>query len=766
MEDSGFRENRSQATGEGGEQGTVSTMSFCTRAVNLGRICGAKMKHSFGVISRITLLLTLSVAGFQLTRLTVAQDSPPVEIKINPQTFDAYVGQYQTAQDPDFILSSFREGEKFYIQATDQAKVEIFPASETKFFVKIFLASVEFVRDADGKVTSLVLHQGGKDSAFKRISDEPAKDTSAPFNRTEAMIPMRDGVRLYTTIFAPQNPTELLPIIMERTPYGIKGFDSGYLNAAQKDLVADGYIFVFQDIRGKFGSEGQFVMVRPPRDRRDAKSIDESTDTYDTIDWLVKNVRKNNGRVGIMGVSYDGWLSTMALLEPHPALKADSPQAPVADFWMGDDFFHNGAFRQSYGHEYVKSMETSKVYEPVSLGNTDAYDWYFSFKTLANLTAQLGGKFPTWNDFVAHPNYDSFWQQRAVKSYLRQVTVPTLVVGGWWDQEDLFGALTTYEVLEKYDKKNLVFLVEGPWNHGGWRRLGRRLSEVDFGSNTGKYFRKEIEAPWFAYYLKGKGNHKQAEATVFQSGTNKWMTYEAWSPRQAVQKADLYLQSGGQLSFEKPRTSKAAEDFDSYASDPSKPVPYRKRPVEATYEPKGSNWYTWLAQDQRFLGDRKDVLGWQTEPLKENVTITGDFIAHLFASTTGTDSDWVVKLIDVYPSDNSKMAGYEFMVASEIFRGRYRRSFEKPEAIVANEVDEYTIDLHGNDYCFLKGHRIMVQVQSTWFPLYDRNPQKFVTNIFQAKENDFQAATQNIYRSSRYPSRLSVSVAVAGGKRE
>jgi putative CocE/NonD family hydrolase len=577
------------------------------------------------------------------------------------------------------------------------------------------------------------------------------------FARTEAMISMRDGVRLHTVILTPQTQGEPLPILMTRTPYGVNEWDSGVLNLAFPEFVADGYIFVFQDIRGKFESEGQFVMVRPPRDKRDAKSIDESADTYDTIDWLVKNVPRNNGRVGIMGGSYDGWLATVSLIDPHPALKAISPQAPVGDFWMGDDFFHNGAFRMSYGYEYVKLVESSKNLELISFDPADAYDVYLSLDPLAKLTAQLGGKLPTWNAFVAHPNYDSFWQQRAVRNYLNPATVPTLLVGGWWDQEDLYGPLVTYQALEKTDKKNLVFIVEGPWNHGGWRGKGRTLAEVDFGSDTGTQFRKEIEAPWFAYYLKDKGSLKQAEATIFQSGTNRWMKYDAWPPRRKLRKADLFLKAGGKLSFNGPG---AAGSFDAYTSDPASPVPYRKRPVEATYEPKGSGWYSWLAQDQRFLGQRGDVLRWQTAPLKQNVTITGDIVAHLFASTTGSDSDWVVKLIDVYPAGDAKMGGYQLMVASEIFRGRYLNSFETAEALLPDRVNQYKIDLHGNDYAFLKGHRIMVQVQSSWFPLYDRNPQKFVANIFLAQESDFQTVSQRIYRSSKYPSRMSVSVAV------
>jgi putative CocE/NonD family hydrolase len=710
----------------------------------------------------LALLALLSLSALYLPRPVVAQAEKSAEIRIAPQVFDAYVGQYQSADNPDVILSFFRDGDKYFVKPTGQAKFEIFPESETRFFLKAVSAQVDFIRGDGGKVSSLVWHQDGKDFPLKKISDRPAENRDVLFTRTEAMIPMRDGVRLYTVILTPQARTEPLPIIINRTPYGVKDWDSDRVNGTRKELVADGYVFVFQDIRGKFNSEGQFVMVRPPRDRRDAKSIDESTDTYDTIDWLIKNVPDNNGRVGIMGVSYDGWLSTMALIEPHPALKADSPQAPVADFWMGDDFFHNGAFRQSYGHEYVKAMETSKNVDIVSFGKTDAYDWYLSHKTLSNLTTQLGGKLPTWNNFIAHPNHDSFWQARAVKNYLVEATVPTLVVGGWWDQEDLYGPLTTYQALEKHDKKNMVFLVEGPWNHGGWRGKGRRLADVDFGSNTGDYFRSQIEAPWFAYYLKGKGDLKQAEATVFQSGANKWMTYAAWPPRQAVVERDLYLQADRRLAFEKPQAKSPSEDFDQYVSDPSNPVPYRKRPVEATYDPGGSNWFSWLAQDQRFLGARGDVLSWQTEPLAEDVTITGDIIAHLFASTTGTDSDWVVKLIDVYPADypaDAKMSGYQLMVASEIFRGRYNKSFERPEAVASNRVSQYTIDLHGNDYCFQKGHRIMVQVQSSWFPLYDRNPQSFVDNIFLAKESDFRVATQRIYRSPQHPSRVTVMVA-------
>jgi putative CocE/NonD family hydrolase len=685
------------------------------------------------------------------------------EVKIDPKIFDHYVGQYQDDTIPsDVIFSFFREGDRFYGQLTNRDKFEIFALSETKFFRKSRPLIIEFVLSEDGTTISARFPYRGKDHQAKKISDQPAKDITILYKRTEAMIPMRDGVKLYTVILAPENQTEVLPILLDRTPYGVKRWDSSGVNAERPEFAQEGYIFVFQDIRGKSNSEGEFVMIRPPRDKRDLKSIDESTDTYDTIDYLIKNVSKNNGRVGIYGVSYDGWLASVALLDPHPALKACSPQAPLTDAWIGDDFFHNGAFRQSIGHEYIKEVETSKDLVDVVL-DKDAYNWYLSLPTLSKLTEQLSGKLPTWNAFVAHPNYDEFWQRRGAENYLKAAPLPTLVVGGWWDQEDLYGALTTYKTLEKYDKNNQVFLVEGPWNHDGWWGRGRRLEDIDFGSNTGRYFRQEIQAPWFAYYLKDQGTLKQAEATLFQSGSNKWMTYEKYPPRANTQKRSLYLQTNGLLSFEKPGTNKLDDSFDSYISDPSNPVPYRKRPIEATYDPKGSGWYTWLIQDQRFLGDRKDVLSWQTNTLSENLTITGDIIADLFAATSGTDSDWVVKLIDVYPSEypaDSRLAGYQLMVASEIMRGRFNKSFERPQPIKANQVNEYMIDLRGNDYVFRKGHRIMVQVQSSWFPLYDRNPQKYINNIFLAKENDFQNSTQRIYRSAKYPSHVEVSVAL------
>lgn len=704
-------------------------------------------------------LVCLLVAGMSVLGQQPVPQPMPVAVQIDQKVFDAYVGQYEDKTNlPGLIFSIYREGDKFFGRVTGQDSFELFPLSETKFFLKVVPAEAEFVRDSAGKVTSMTWQQGTRKFTTNKTSDMPEKDTRIPFKRTEAMIPMRDGVKLYTVIVALEKQTEPAAILMVRTPYGVRGNGSGSVNR-NPELAKEGYVFVYQDIRGRYGSEGQFMMNRPLRDKKDPKSVDETTDTYDTIEYLIKNVPNNSGRVGIYGVSYPGWLAAIALIDAHPALKASSPQAPMTDTWMGDDFFHNGAWRQSYGHEYVKSMETGKEGADVSF-DIDAYDWYLNLKTISALTAKLENKLPTYNAFVAHPAYDSYWQDRAASLYLRETNIPTLVVGGWWDQEDMYGALATYKRLEQFDKGNKVSLVMGPWNHGGWNGPGSNLGAIKFGSDTGKYFREEIQAPFFACQLKLKCDKTLPEASIFQSGSNKWMNYDSWPPKQAKPR-ELYLQANGKLSFEKPVAAKADEGFDSYVSDPANPVPYRKRPIQATYDPRGSGWRQWLVEDQRFVNDRKDVLRWQTDVLADDTTLTGDMIAHLYAATSGTDSDWVVKLIDVYPDSNpndERMAGYQLMVAEEIFRGRYRKSWEKPEAITPNKPLEYAVDIRGNDYTFKKGHRIMVQVQSSWFPLYDRNPQTFVPNIFLANETDYKPATQRIYRSAAYPSHISVTV--------
>ena len=584
------------------------------------------------------------------------------------------------------------------------------------------------------------------------------------FDKTEAMVPMRDGVKLHTNVFVPQGFAGNLPIIMIRTPYGIEGGERSFAGA-YAELARDGYIFVHQDIRGRYKSEGQFVMLRKMRDKRDSKAIDESTDTYDTIEWLLKNVPRNNGRVGMMGVSYPGWLTVVAMLDPHPALKAVSPQASPADMFIGDDFHHNGAFRLSYGFEYAVMMESSKERTPFVFGDSDTYDWYLKLGSLAHVNEQyLHGNIPSWNDFAQHPNYDSFWQRQGAAPYIDRVTVPTLSVAGWWDQEDFYGPITIYRLLERYDTKHLNYLVVGPWNHGGWSGpSGQKLGVLDFGTPTSAEYRRAIQAAWFAYWLKGIGTLSLPEATVYEAGSNRWVKRDSWPMRTGVAPRRLYFQADGKLSFDPPAARSSAA-FDSYVSDPANPVPYRPRPILPTWG-QGSTWSRWLTDDQRFLKDRHDVLSWQTDELTDDVTIAGDIAAHLRASTTGSDADWVVKLIDVYPDDypaDPKLAGYELMVANDVLRGRFRKSFEHPLPITPNRIEEFVIDLHTQDYTFKKGHRIMVQVQSSWFPLIDRNPQTFVPNIFEARDSDFKAQTHRIYRSRDAASYVQVSVVRPG----
>jgi hypothetical protein len=597
---------------------------------------------------------------------------------------------------------------------------------------------------------------------FGAAPQRQGPDFSALFDKTEVMIPMRDGLKLHTEFYTPKNATTPLPMLMNRTPYGIANPNKGISNMIYRyaDMVPEGYIFVFQDIRGRYGSEGKFVMLRPLHDSSEPKGVDESTDTYDTIDWLVKNVPNNNGRVGLDGISYDGFLVTMGMIHPHPALKAASEQACMGDTWLGDDFFHNGAFRLSYAFEYTALLESSNENFSFAFDRFDVYDFYLRLGALSNANAKyFHGKLPTWNEFVAHASYDDFWKHHAVAYGLKEPTVPNLNVAGWWDQEDFYGPMATYARLEKSDSKHLNYLVAGPWNHGGWGGgPGKSLGEIPFGSDTSVYFRQKIEVPWFEYWLKDKGALPLKEALLFQTGSNNWVPFNSWPPHEA-QTRNLYFRENGKLSFDAPQTD-SADASDTYVSDPAHPVPYRHRPVDMTYpEDHPGSWYTWLVEDQRFVDERPDVLTWQTEDLAEDVTLAGQVTAKLFASTSGSDSDWIVKLIDVYPqkySEDWRLSGYELMISDEIFRGRYRNSYEKPEPLKPGEVTPFTIDLHTADHVFKKGHRIMVQIQSTWFPVYDRNPQKFVPNIFEAKESEYQKATQHIYRSKRFPSSVEI----------
>ncbi|MEP6622346.1 MAG: CocE/NonD family hydrolase [bacterium] len=577
-----------------------------------------------------------------------------------------------------------------------------------------------------------------------------AQSPDSVFTRVDTMIPMRDGVHLHTTVYVPKRLTGPLPMLFERTPY----FADRYYRPGLAALGADdGYIYVLQDIRGRASSEGRFVMDRPPlsrAQRANAKAIDEVTDAYDTIDWLVKNVPNNNGRVGMFGVSYDGWLAAITLIDPHPALRAISPQASPADMWLNDDTFHNGALRLAMDFEFAAMMESGNDdFHYYPFDTYDMYEWYLKLGPLSNVDAKYAhGKLPSWTEVVEHPTH-AYWRQKSIVPSLTKVTVPTLNVAGWWDQEDFVGAVTIYQALEQYDTQNKNFLVVGPWFHGGWERgEGRRILSVDFGMAASAFFRDSIELPFFDFYLKDKGVLKQPEALLFETGSGKWRAFDAWPPKNGVAPRTLYFGENGTLSFTPPIAKSA---FDSYVSDPQHPVPYRHRPIQANYDPRGSGWSAWLLEDQRFVTDRADVLVWRTEPLAEDVTIAGEVIAKLFASTSGTDGDWIVKLIDVYPETmptEARMGGYELMVSNDVFRARYLKDGDKPQPLIPGKVTPIAFSLHTQNYRFKKGHRIMVHVQSSWFPLIDRNPQKFLPSIFDAKETDYQSAMIKVFRSS------------------
>ena len=572
-------------------------------------------------------------------------------------------------------------------------------------------------------------------------------------------VPVRDGIHLNTSVCQPEGKQASLPFLLTRTPYGIAG--DTVVPESYRFFAADGYIFVSQDIRGRYQSEGQFIMQRPLHDPADRPAVDESTDTYDTVEWLLANVPRNNGRVGVLGVSYPGFLATMAGINPHPAVKAISPQAPMTDTWMGDDFFHQGAFRLSYGFEYAGSMELSSnsaLSGQLPIDAWDTYDWYKRLGPLANVDLKyFRGKVPTWQAFVAHPAYDVFWQKRAVQRVLRGPAVPTLTVGGWWDQEDRYGPLATYAALERGDTARQNFLVMGPWNHGGWRRPANLMRVVDPG--TYESYLKEVEAPWFAHYLKGRETAPQPEALLYDAGAKRWRSYQTWPPKAGGESRALYLHAGGSLSFEPPRPGQAA--YDEYVADPAHPVPYRARPIERTYDARGTRWRFWETEDQRFVDGRPDVVSWVSEPLREELLVAGNIKAKIVASTTGRDADWVVKLIDVFPDsmpENWSLGGYQLMVAHEIMRGRYRKSFSSPEPLLPNTPLEFTVDLHQQSYAFQPRHRIMVQIQSSWFPLYDRNPQTWVPNIFHAKAADFRAQTHRIWHTPRQASRVELTI--------
>jgi putative CocE/NonD family hydrolase len=590
--------------------------------------------------------------------------------------------------------------------------------------------------------------------------------------RREVMIPMRDGVKLHTVIMVPKG-AKGAPILLTRTPYDANALTThepsahlgpslqGYDNATEV-IVEGGYIRVVQDVRGKYGSEGDYVMNRPMHGPLNPTPVDHATDTYDTIDWLVKNIPESNGKVGILGISYDGFTTLTALVNPHPALKVAVPMNPMVDGWMGDDWFHNGAFREQ-NLPYIYNQEATRDSKAKWWSDhLDDYDTYMQAGSAGELGRQHNlEQTGFWRKVLAHPSYDSFWSEQAMDKILaaQPLKVPTMLVDSLWDQEDIYGAMAVYKAIKPKDTDNdKVFLVIGPWHHGQEIDDASTLGVLNFGADTGLYFRQQILRPFLDRYLKDETPKEEISPVVaFDTGTNVWRRLPSWpagcTTGCSIQPAQLYLTEGLKLSFTAPKPGDAA--FEEYISDPAKPVPYRARPIQSMGYSAGMTWSEWLVDDQREQSGRPDVAVFVSDVLSAPLKISGQPVANLVASSSGTDSDWVVKLIDVYPDEvasDPRLGGYQLMISADIFRGRYRESLEQPKAIAANQPLVYRYALPTANHVFLPGHRIMVQVQSSWFPLYDRNPQTFVPNIFWAKPADFQKATQRIYHAPGHAS--------------
>ena len=623
-----------------------------------------------------------------------------------------------------------------------------------------------------GDAQGSTLTQAGRNLGRGKAEDKDKDDATAAwlaehYTKYEHRIPMRDGVRLFTRVFVPKDDGTNHPILLTRTPYALKPYGpDNYSDPSGSflTLARDGFILASQDVRGRYGSEGQFVHMRPFQAGKASKDTDESTDAWDTIDWLVSHVAGNNGRVGMFGISYPGFYTSMGMIDSHPALRAASPQAPITDWFIGDDIHHNGAFflSQNFGFFYWFTRPSDDPLHDQGrrfvFGNPDGYDFYLRMGPLSNSeTRYFKGSVPIWTEFLAHPTYDAYWQARNIRPHLKNVRCAVMTVGGWFDGEDLFGALETYRWVERQNPGITNVLVMGPWTHGAWSgSAGNSLADVNFHVKTGEYYREKIELPFFRRFLKDDTNFVPTEAHIFETGTDQWRRFDTWPPA-TVTPRTLYFHPGGALRFEPP--TGADEAFDEYVSDPAKPVPFT---LETTTDyPRG-----YPVHDQRFAASRPDVLVYETEPLEEDLTLAGPMTADLHVSTSGTDSDWVVKLIDVYDADFPDpepnpayvvMGGYQQLVRGDVMRGRFRNSFEVPEPFEPGRVTPVSFTLPDVCHTFRRGHRVMIQVQSSWFPLVDRNPQTFV-NIPTAVPGDFRKATQRIFRRTGAASALKVSV--------
>jgi len=608
----------------------------------------------------------------------------------------------------------------------------------------------------------------------QRVLGADSVDTNAAwlaehYTKYEHPIPMRDGVRLFTRVYVPKDDSQAWPIILTRTPYALKPYGvDNYTDPSGsfRTLAKDKFILVTQDVRGRWGSEGQYEHVRPFNPKKTGKDTDESSDAFDTIDWLVKNVPNNSGKAGMFGISYPGFYTSMGMIDSHPALKAASPQAPISDWFIGDDLHHNGAFFLCQNFGYFYSFTAAYKLEdplhedtrPFSYKTPDGYDFFLRMGPLANSdTVLMKGRSPEWTEFLKHSTYDAFWQARNIRPHLKNIHCAVLTVGGWYDAEDLFGALETYRWTERQNPGITNMLVMGPWQHGGWSRQdGEKLGDINFHAKTSEYYREKIELPFFRHFLKGDTNYSATEAHLFETGSDRWRRFDSWPSKQAVSRT-LYLHAGGGLEFEAP--GEGTDPFDEFVSDPAKPVPYT---LEMTTDYPRS----YPVHDQRFAASRPDVLVYQTGPLENDLTFAGPIEVKLTVSTSGTDADWIAKVIDVYPGDyhdpdpnpaHVRMGGYQQLVRGDVFRGKFRNSFEKPQPFEPGQVAEIHFTMPDVLHNFRRGHRVMVQVQSSWFPLVDRNPQTFV-DIATAKPEDFRKATNRIYRSGKSASSMTVQV--------
>ena len=586
------------------------------------------------------------------------------------------------------------------------------------------------------------------------------------YRKVEAMIPMRDGVRLFTSIYIPKDTLTRYPVLLTRTPYSVKPYGPNDLRTPlgpSRFEAEEGYIFVYQDVRGRYMSEGVFVDVRPYIEKKkSAEDVDESSDTYDTIEWILRNIRPTNRKVGITGISYPGFYTTMGIIDAHPALVAASPQAPIGDWFLGDDDHHNGAlflaetFSLFANFGQLRANPLTEYPSRFRFPNYDAYSFFLSMGPLPEAERlYMRDSIPYWKDLMEHDTYDSFWKARSVFPHLNRITPAIMTVGGWFDKEDLYGALNTYKTIEQNNPKTFNILVMGPWSHGQWARdSGERLGDITFGSKTSEWFREHVQYPFYRYFLKGEGSRKFAEATVFETGANRWHMLDAWPPR-GTRQVSFYLGSRGTVTRGGPRPK--GELFSEFLSDPDHPVPHSDE-ITSSVQP------SYMVEDQRFASRRPDVLTFTSEPLPEEVTFAGPITASLYVSTSGTDADWIVKVIDVFPDDTVSaekttrpLGGYQMLVRGDVMRGKFRKSFSKPQPFRPGQVTKVEFTLQDVLHRFKRGHKIMIQVQSSWFPLVDRNPQKFV-NIYRASAEDFQKATHKVFHTAVYPSKITVGL--------